>query len=41
MVAETIGNIAKSYLEELFADFDGEYIPEEINWGEPVGGEIW
>ena len=21
MVAETIGNIAKSYLEELFADF--------------------
>ncbi|MCD8049498.1 MAG: AbrB/MazE/SpoVT family DNA-binding domain-containing protein [Clostridia bacterium] len=28
-------------IKELFADFDGEYTPVEINWGEPVGEEIW
>jgi len=26
---------------ELFADFDGEYVPEEIDWGDPVGAEVW
>jgi len=26
---------------ELFAGYEGDYIPEEIDWGEPVGGEIW
>lgn len=26
---------------ELFADYDGEYKPVEINWGEPVGEEVW
>lgn len=26
---------------ELFADFDGEYSPVEVDWGEPVGEEIW
>ncbi|MGN0638978.1 MAG: AbrB/MazE/SpoVT family DNA-binding domain-containing protein [Huintestinicola sp.] len=28
-------------IKELFEGFDGEYIPEEIDWGEPVGKEIW
>lgn len=28
-------------IEELFADFDGEYVPIDIDWGEPVGKEIW
>lgn len=28
-------------LKELFADFDGEYTPVEIDWGKPVGKEIW
>lgn len=28
-------------IKELFADFDGEYTPIEMDWGEPVGKEIW
>lgn len=26
---------------ELFADFDGEYVPIDMDWGEPVGEEVW
>lgn len=26
---------------ELFADFDGEYVPIEMDWGDPEGAEIW
>ena len=26
---------------ELFADFHGDYISETIDWGTPVGKEIW
>lgn len=28
-------------IQELFAGFNDEYEPIEINWGEPVGKEIW
>lgn len=28
-------------IQELFAGYDGDYKPEEIDWGEPVGGEVW
>lgn len=28
-------------IKDLFADFNGEYVPVEVNWGEPVGEEIW
>ena len=28
-------------IEELFEGFEGEYIPEEIDWGEDVWREIW
>lgn len=28
-------------IKELFADYDGEYEAVEINWGEPVGEEVW
>lgn len=28
-------------IEELFADYDGDYKPSEIDWGEPVGKEVW
>lgn len=31
----------KKTIEERFADFDGEYTPENIDWGNPVGNEIW
>ena len=28
-------------IKELFADYDGEYEPIEIEWGEVKGEEIW
>ena len=28
-------------IKELFSEFDGEYTPLDINWGEPTGEEIW
>ena len=28
-------------IKELFADYYGEYTPVEIDWGEPVGEEVW
>ena len=28
-------------IKELFAGYTGDYAPEEIDWGEPVGKEIW
>ena len=28
-------------IKELFADFDEQYTPIEIDWGKPVGKEIW
>jgi antitoxin component of MazEF toxin-antitoxin module len=28
-------------IEELFADFDGEYESVDIDWGKPVGDEVW
>ncbi|MDR1205077.1 MAG: AbrB/MazE/SpoVT family DNA-binding domain-containing protein [Peptococcaceae bacterium] len=28
-------------IQERFKDFNGEYEPIEINWGTPVGEEIW
>ena len=31
----------KINIVELFADYSGEYKPEEIDWGTAVGKEIW
>lgn len=28
-------------IKDLFAKFYGEYMREEIDWGKPVGEEIW
>ena len=28
-------------IKELFADYEGEYEPIEIEWGEAKGEEIW
>lgn len=41
--------IPRTSIDELFADWDGTYEPpsdwptvgNEIDWGEPVGAEIW
>lgn len=32
---------SRKNIMELFADFDGEYVPIEMDWGQPVGEEIW
>ena len=31
----------KKKIEELFENYNEEYKPEAIDWGEPVGREIW
>ena len=28
-------------IQERFKDFDGVYEPNEIDWGAPVGNEVW
>ena len=28
-------------IKELFANYDGKYEKQEIDWGEPQGKEIW
>ncbi|MDR1665149.1 MAG: AbrB/MazE/SpoVT family DNA-binding domain-containing protein [Clostridiales bacterium] len=28
-------------IQALFAGYEGEYTPEEIDWGEPAGNEVW
>ena len=28
-------------IQERFENFDGEYEPVNIDWGDPVGNEIW
>lgn len=28
-------------ITELFREYDGAYVVEEVDWGEPVGREIW
>lgn len=27
-------------IDDLFRDYDGDYVPEEIDWGEDVGAEV-
>lgn len=33
--------VQRKNIKELFADFEGDYVPEDIDWGKPVGEEIW
>lgn len=28
-------------IKELFADYNEEFVPENIDWGNPVGNELW
>lgn len=32
---------AHKTIKELFAGYDGEYKPQEVDWGEQVGKEVW
>lgn len=34
-------NEKRKTIKELFADYDGNYEKQEIDWGETVGKEIW
>ena len=33
--------IKKYNINELFEDYEGDYTPEEEEWGNPVGKEEW
>lgn len=32
---------ARKTIKELFAGYDGEYKPQEVDWGEQAGKEAW
>lgn len=32
---------ARKTIKELFENFDGEYNPQEVDWGEQTGIEVW
>ncbi len=31
----------KKNIIELFSDFEGGYEPVDIDWGQPMGDEVW
>lgn len=33
--------VKRKSIVELFEGYDGEYKPTEIEWGIPIGEEIW
>lgn len=41
IIIEKVLKIKRKNIEELFADFDDNYEPIEMDWGKPVGNEIW
>ena len=36
-----IRKIKKKTLKEMFEEYKGDYRPTELDWGKPVGREIW
>ena len=41
LIIEKAKPAARKTIKELFADYDGEYTPQEIDWGEKAGKEEW
>ncbi len=41
LVIEKVVHKERKNIKELFANFDGEYTPQNVDWGEPVGDEVW
>ena len=41
IIEKAAQTVAHKTIRELFAGFDGEYAPEEIDWGEQIGEEAW
>ena len=40
-IAEPIRKPPRKSIEERFKGYNGDYKPAEIDWGAPVGKEIW
>ena len=40
LIIEKAKNKRKN-IKELFANYEGDYKPTKIDWGEPEGEEIW
>jgi len=40
IIIRTVAKKRKS-IQELFADYKDDYEPESIDWGAPVGKELW
>ena len=41
VIKKTAASRMHKTIQERFEGFTGEYEPVEIDWGEPVGKEIW
>lgn len=41
VIIEKEAESGKKNIAELFADYDGVYETEEIDWGDPEGNEVW
>ena len=41
LIIEKAKENKRKNIKQLFEDYDGEYEPKEIDWGEPKGEEIW
>ncbi|SMC32543.1 antitoxin MazE [Oscillospiraceae bacterium] len=37
----TIRKIKAKKIDLLFENYKGDYVPTELSWGEPIGGELW
>ena len=41
LVIEKANEHKRKTIKELFENYNGDYEPTEIDWGEPKGEEIW
>lgn len=41
IVIEQVASKKHRTIAELFEGYSGNYTPEEIDWGEPTGREVW
>ena len=41
LLVKSIRPRKRKTIEELFAHYDGNYKPQEVDWGQPVGEEVW
>lgn len=41
LIIEKSKDKKRKNIKELFKDFEGEYEPIDVDWGEPEGEEIW